>query len=43
MGRCGSKGERLGYERSGFNPGWIVFSFFLMETLSITGPAKFVS
>ena len=33
---CSGKGERLGYERSGFDPG-LRSSFFLIETLSITG------
>ena len=32
---CG-KGERLGYKRSGFDPG-LRFSFFIIEKLSITG------
>ena len=35
-GRCGNTGERQGYERSWSNPG-LRFSFFLKETLSITG------
>ena len=32
---CRGKGERLGYERPGFDPG-LQSSFFLIETLSIT-------
>ena len=40
-GRCGSgKEERLGQERSGIDP-WLRFSFFLMETISITGQNVF--
>ena len=37
---CSGKGERLGYDRSGFDPG-LRSSFFLIETLSITGPKNF--
>ena len=36
MVQCSGKAERSGYERSGFYPG-LRFSFFLIETLSITG------
>jgi len=32
---CSGKGERLGYERSRFDPG-LQSSFFFIETLSIT-------
>ena len=33
---CSGKGERLGYERFGFDPAGLLSFFFLMETLSIT-------
>ena len=40
MWQCSDKGERLGYEGSGFEA-WFDprsrFSFFFIETLSITG------
>ena len=36
MWQCSGKGERLGQGRSGFDPG-LRSSFFLIETLSITG------
>ena len=35
------KGERLSYERSRFKPG-LRSSFFLIETLSITGQSFFI-
>ena len=40
MGQCSDKGERLGYEGSGFEARFDPrsrFSFFFIETLSITG------
>ena len=33
---CSGKGKRLGYDRSGFNPG-LRSSFFFIETPSIRG------
>ena len=38
MWQCSAKEERLGFERSRFDPG-LRSSFFLVETLSTTGPS----